>query len=147
MTKEEAKQIIANWLVLSKGEKGQCGYIEGWFDEEDAEAFRMAIEVLSDNILGDGTLKINVQDAGKVKRVLVWGDDSGSLYYPDGDVLYHRTDRPKGHWKMYAIDDFKGRRTGEHAIICDRCLMKEIIRFGQSKWNFCPNCGADMREE
>lgn len=56
-------------------------------------------------------------------------------------------DRPKGHWKTYAIDDFKDRRTGEHAIICDRCLMKEIIRFGQSKWNFCPNCGTDMREE
>ena len=56
-------------------------------------------------------------------------------------------DRPKGHWKMYDIYDFKGRISGERAIICDRCLMKEIIRFGQSKWNFCPNCGADMREE
>ena len=63
MTREEAKQIIANWLVSSKGEKGQCGYIEGWFDEEDVEAFRIAIEALSDNILGDGTFKINVQDA------------------------------------------------------------------------------------
>lgn len=60
---------------------------------------------------------------------------------------YHVTERPKGHWKMYDIYDFKGRISGERAIICDRCLMKEIIRFGQSKWNFCPNCGADMREE
>ena len=46
MTKEEAKQIIATWLVSSKGTKGQRGYIEGWFDEEDIEAFRMAIEAL-----------------------------------------------------------------------------------------------------
>lgn len=46
MTKEEAKQIIATWLVSSKGTKGQRGYIEGWFDEEDVEAFRMAIEAL-----------------------------------------------------------------------------------------------------
>lgn len=56
-------------------------------------------------------------------------------------------DRPKGHWKMFDIYDIKGRISGERAIICDRCLMKEIIRFGQSKWNFCPNCGADMRGE
>ena len=46
MTREEARQIIAAWLVSSKGEKGQCGYIEGWFYEKDAEAFYMAIEAL-----------------------------------------------------------------------------------------------------
>ena len=46
MTREEARQIIAIWLVSSKGTKGQRGYIEGWFDEEDVEAFRMAIEAL-----------------------------------------------------------------------------------------------------
>lgn len=46
MTREEARQIIATWLVSSKGANGQRGYIEGWFDEEDVEAFRMAIEAL-----------------------------------------------------------------------------------------------------
>ena len=46
MTRQEARQIIAIWLVSSKGAKGQRGYIEGWFDEEDVEAFRMAIQVL-----------------------------------------------------------------------------------------------------
>ena len=46
MTREEARQIIAAWLVSSKGEKGQHGYIEGWFYEKDAEAFYMAIEAL-----------------------------------------------------------------------------------------------------
>lgn len=47
MTREEAIQIMSTWLVSSKGSKGQQGYIEGWFDEEDAEAFRMAIDALS----------------------------------------------------------------------------------------------------
>lgn len=39
MTREEARQIIATWLVSS-------GYIDGWFEEEDVEALRMAIEAL-----------------------------------------------------------------------------------------------------
>lgn len=60
MTREEARHIIATWLVSSKGANGRQGYIEGWFGEEDAEAFRMAIEALSDDrptgewIDGDG---------------------------------------------------------------------------------------------
>ena len=53
MTRKEARRIIATWLVSSKGAKGQRGYIEGWFDEEDAEAFRMAIEALSAKPSGD----------------------------------------------------------------------------------------------
>lgn len=53
MTRGEARQIIATWLVSSKGVKGQLGYIEGWFDEEDVEAFRMAIEALSDRPTGE----------------------------------------------------------------------------------------------
>lgn len=44
--REEASQIIANWLASSKYEKGKCGYIEGWFSRKDVEAFRMAIESL-----------------------------------------------------------------------------------------------------
>lgn len=46
MTREEARQIIIDWLTKSKGEKNQCGYIEGWFYERDVEAFRMAIKAL-----------------------------------------------------------------------------------------------------
>lgn len=53
MTREEARQIIASWLASSKGGKGQCGYIEGWFYEKDVEAFRMAIEALSAERTGE----------------------------------------------------------------------------------------------
>lgn len=52
MTKEEARQMIATWLVSSKGANEQQGYIEGWFDKEDVEAFHMAIEALSDRPTG-----------------------------------------------------------------------------------------------
>jgi hypothetical protein len=48
MTRKEAQQIINSWLASSKAPKGQLGYIEGWFDDDDVEAFRMAIETLQD---------------------------------------------------------------------------------------------------
>lgn len=50
MTREEARRIISiwlEWLEESKDLDGQRGYIEGHFNEEDVEAFRMAIEALS----------------------------------------------------------------------------------------------------
>jgi hypothetical protein len=47
------------------------------------EAIDMAIEALSEDISEDGTLKVNVSDASKVKRVMVWGKESGGLYYLD----------------------------------------------------------------
>ena len=47
MTREEAKQIIVDWLATAQTyQKEQCGYIEGWFYEKDVEAFRMAIKAL-----------------------------------------------------------------------------------------------------
>jgi hypothetical protein len=46
MTREEARSILATWLVSAKGTKEQRGYIEGWFDKSDEEAFEMAIEAL-----------------------------------------------------------------------------------------------------
>ena len=65
MTKEEAKQILSIWLVSSKGAKGQRGYIEGWFDEEDAEAFHVAIEALS----AEALLKQEIDFHKEVSRI------------------------------------------------------------------------------
>lgn len=53
MTREEARQIITDWLEWleeCKDLEGR-GYIEGHFDEKDVEAFRMAIEALSQPIV------------------------------------------------------------------------------------------------
>lgn len=49
MDKQEAKEILENWLLSSKGSKERCGYIEGWFVEDDENAFLMAIEALQDD--------------------------------------------------------------------------------------------------
>ena len=86
MTKEEARQIIATWLVSSKGTKGQRGYIEGWFDEEDIEAFRMAIEALSVDAEGD---LISRQDA--IDAVVAEGRNVDSRYL-ESERIVHESD-------------------------------------------------------
>lgn len=49
MTRDEARRIISIWLEWLASYKGpeERGHIEGHFDEEDIEAFRMAMEALS----------------------------------------------------------------------------------------------------
>ena len=48
--------------------------------------------------------------------------------------------RPTGEWKVYG-------RQGEIPITdyCTNC--KYEMRWYKNKYNFCPNCGADMRGE
>ena len=122
MTREEAKELLLH-IFMTYEPKDQYG------DYDDPEpydqALTMAIEALSENISEDGTLKVNVSDASKVKRVMVWGEKSGGLYYPD---------RPTGEWIDY----------GDNEYICPFCDYDDI---GISEYNFCPNCGADMRGE
>ena len=52
MNKEKARQILAAWLVSSKGTEERLGYIEGWFNKEDEEAFLMGIEALNEQPKG-----------------------------------------------------------------------------------------------
>ncbi len=123
-----------------------------WNKDKVGEALDMAIEAMKKD---ETTLHVSGISPDRIVRAIdptITVDlESGvvpiSACEPKEPKTIIYADRPKGHWKMYGIYDSKGRRTGEHAIICDRCLMKEIIRFGQSKWDFCPNCGADMRGE
>ena len=49
-------------------------------------------------------------------------------------------------WLVSNVEDFKGRPTGKHFILCPFCGEEEIISFGRVPCNYCPNCGTDMRE-
>ena len=52
-------------------------------------------------------------------------------------------DRKKGEW----IPEFDGKFTGgAYWFSCSKCkrIVPEVRNGG---WNFCPNCGADMRGE
>ena len=52
-----------------------------------------------------------------------------------------------GKWLVSNVEDFKGRPTGKHFIHCTFCGKGEIISFGRAPFNYCPNCGADMRKD
>ena len=71
------------------------------------------------------------------ERVFAWDGTS-----PLGDKVLENVPsaQPKqktGHWQIYIISmlDEKGCK-------CSRCGHEGVLY-----WNFCPNCGADMRGE
>ncbi|MFZ5975215.1 MAG: hypothetical protein ACOYU3_07385 [Bacillota bacterium] len=48
---------------------------------------------------------------------------------------------PKGEW-LKIRDDYGHHYVGQ----CSRCGCEPLRPFGRSTYNFCPNCGADMRK-
>jgi hypothetical protein len=50
-----------------------------------------------------------------------------------------RTDK-RGEW-LKIRDDYGHHYVGQ----CSRCGCEPLRPFGRSTYNFCPNCGADMR--
>ena len=80
------------------------------------------------------------------KRVLMnlkgydaWEHTNYKLVKAEADVIIEalENERPKGKWEYDADKD----KSGGH---CNRC--GHFLRYGE-KTNFCPDCGADMREE
>ena len=133
MTKEEAKQIIATWLVSSKGAKGQRGYIEGWFDEEDAEAFRMAIEALSaDAVQGVGRYENAMQKLREMPRYL--------NNVKAKQIKKISADKPNGEWiKTKGDSRYMCSVCKVHQDYVPTCMGKPTI------WDYCPSCGAKMK--
>ena len=82
------------------------------------------------DLADDGTLSVKVEDATKIKRVLVEDGKNGDLYYAD---------QAQGEWifRREFVEDtpFTGHR-------CSNCNYWQSM----GAWNFCPNCGADMRK-
>lgn len=123
MTREEAIKLIEH-ISIAFVPTDQYGDYDDPRPYE--EALDMAIEALKQpsnatQLLDDGTLKVRVANVLDIKRVMVMDDNViYDSYYPD---------RPKGKWKW------------THGGQCSECGFHNT----NFDFNFCPNCGADMR--
>ena len=73
------------------------------------------------------------QVAADIARIVENGQDMRVIAQPE---------RIKGHWIDAVIPNDSG---GLPVIVCDKCNTFFPLQFGDGH-NFCPNCGADMRE-
>ena len=92
------------------------------------------------DLADDGTLSVEVDDATKVKRVLVEDGNNGDLYYAD---------RPQGEWievcKRTEQYDREGVKTWAVIYQCPTCgFVLNAIENHTAQYNYCPSCGARM---
>lgn len=84
------------------------------------------------------------------------------LYGRKDDVVFEEVEKPElktGKWiedaeTYYKAVNEKGGGVNENTpyftddIACSECLaMFSVIDNETERWNFCPNCGADMRKD
>lgn len=127
MTREKA---IKELEILKENYWDDDGYGHETEQYDDTMlALDMAIEALEQEPIleKDGTLIVTTEHCEKVGRVLVQYGTNGTLFYQDQEPR-------KGHWVT------KPNVFG--AAYCSECDFELKI----DNTNFCPNCGADMRE-
>ena len=64
------------------------------------------------------------------------------------EELKSQPQRMRGRWIGYNADNSVWLRDDGEPIflVCSEC-HRTVLNNGSADWNFCPNCGADMREE
>lgn len=85
----------------------------------------------------DGTIVISVskEDLDATGRVILEAGRWCKTFYADGPW------RPRGKW-------VKEDLIWEGIFVCDQCGERTVqLNKKVPLHNFCPNCGADMREE
>lgn len=143
MTREEAIKVLSSYDV-----NGVWADVDGkpYNAEEQAEAFDMAIEALqappiSQRSMYQAGYRQGREEALERERTDEWCTDckeydTEKKCCPRFNKVIRGAvvDRPKGEWINTALSDRSDN------IICDQCGYDSIARY-----NFCPNCGADMR--
>lgn len=91
-------------------------------------------------VLCDGTIIVTAPNGVKAARVIVLeeGSKTCGVFYPEGE-------RARGEWRttLYHISD-DGEELYEH--YCSECKKTVMISsLKKGRFNYCPNCGADMR--
>lgn len=84
-------------------------------------------------------------DIGKVEHQDLWHYEQALEEIRDmiEALPSAQPERIKGHWIDAVIPNDSG---GLPVIVCDKCNTFFPLQFGDGH-NFCPHCGADMRED
>lgn len=140
MTNEEAINTL-NSLKQYYNDKNEDGYVG--FDNEDNEALDLAIKALEQQPCEDCVSRQTLID-----KATSWGthftDSERAVSLTDIMSLPSVTPQPKrGQWEVIRKEyEFMGGVVNEsQGCKCSNC--GEIVKF---KSDFCPSCGADMRE-
>lgn len=66
--------------------------------------------------------------------------------YASDECVFYET-RPRGKWLTTPNPNYSPfDSTSEVTYVCSKCTYSSGERI-TAYWNFCPNCGADMRKE
>lgn len=146
MTREDAIDMVKYILeTMPKEPPTECDYVEEWFYEDNKirKSLDMAIKALEQEPCEDCVNRQAVD--GLVWEYLRKATDETIAFYEHFLDLPSVTPQPsrKGHWEVVS-DGYS-----DNAYICECSECKDTVwvyKDADRKWNFCPNCGADMRE-
>lgn len=159
MNRTEAIEILENWLSSSRRTEKRLGYINGWFYEEDEEAFRMAIEALNCSEIPTGSNLISRQDA--IDAVMAEGRRVFTSECANAERIIYEEDavealsmlpsaEPKtGAWvrleREENVYDLHGVPTWGVNYMCDKCgFITTAIQDHFEQYKFCPHCGKRL---
>lgn len=149
MTREDAINMVKYILeTMPKEPPTECDYVEEWFYEDNKirKSLDMAIKALEQNPYEDAVSRKEVRNTIFRSGVNLDIDFVKVLLLQRAiKALPSVTPQPprKGHWEIVS-DGYS-----DNAYICECSECKDTVwvyKDADRKWNFCPNCGADMRE-
>ena len=130
MDKGKIEQILEEWNVCSCDNSALADRLLEEFSPKD--------EYISKQALLDKTVKRNhawlytTNSEGKNLKEIV-------EELPPADVRENK----HGHWEVVSDGYY-----GDNAYICECSECKDTVwvyKDADRKWNYCPNCGSDMR--
>ena len=127
-----AEQVMYEALIESCE---ACDIVEEW-DEYGQSVLKNvpSAEVVECEIADNTTMIIKSDKWENIGRVILTNNDTKF-----GKVLYADEEKKRGEWKRRIVDN------GFNADwVCSECGYRVKTDFVD--YNFCPNCGADMRE-
>ncbi len=129
-------------LCAEYGQHFSCDKVD--MDSEIENATKFLSDIPSADVAPvrheeDGTLWVTVEDCEKVGRVIVkneHGHFCRVFYMGDGD------EEPVRHGKWNPYKWYIDEDSWTDELECSECGYK----FGDTEYNYCPNCGAKMDE-